>query len=989
MRNPSLELLADLEGWVPIASGEAELKLAVVAAPKGRALRMDFDFKGGGGFVVARKLVVRAMPEAYVIRFRLRGRGPVNHLELKLVDGTNKNVWRWQRKDFHLPAGWREMRVSSQEVEFAWGPAGGGAISKIGAIELAIVAGEGGRGSVWISDLRIEDQSFAKTPVVQVSSASRGHGKAAVLDDSEATCWRAGAGDLHPWITLDSLAPRVLGGLVIDWQAQAPASGFRVSGSNDGRRWRTLHKTNKAGGKRSHVSLPGTKARYLRLKLNEPAGVVALRVQPFEFSRSIEAFFHAVAKMEPRGWHPRWLHREQSLWTPVGVPLGRTCALINEQGLVEVDEGSFSIEPFVWVDGRLFTWSDVAIHQELVDGWAPVPSVFWESEGWRLQVELSAGAGARHLRYHFENLSDGPMQVKLFAALRPFQVTPPWQHFRNVGGVSVIHDLAWRDGVAWVNDSIVVVPATEGAIFGAISFDEGFLADRLANGFVPPLTELHDAFGYASGALAFEFFVLPKTTAEAKFATSIKNREEPPFDWTQKLPVTQLQGASWAMEAIRAQLTATAHILITQSGPALQPGPRRYTRSWIRDGSIMSAALLRMGCAKEVREFIRWYAPFQRADGFVPCCVDRDGVDWLVEHDSHGQLIALIMDDHRFTRDKVFLAEMWPAVSRAVGCIERLLGTDGLLPVSVSHEGYLAQPVHSFWDDFWALRGLRDAEQMARLLGHEDEARRWGALSARFAVALYAAIEATRTKHSLDYIPASIEWADFDPTATANAITLLDLPAELNLQTVDWTFEKYLADWRKKRTGELPWTNYTAYEIRIIGAFVRLGRREAALELLRFFLSDRRPLAWNQWPEISWHDPLSPGHVGDVPHTWIAAEYVLALRSLFVFESETRDALVLAAGVAPEWLEGEGVVVQGVLTAHGSLSYRLTRGEHGALRFDIEGGLSVPSGGLLLRPPLSTPMVRVTVNGERFLNFTRDEVVILTLPAVVGIETEN
>ena len=36
------------------------------------------------------------------------------------------------------------------------------------------------------------------------------------------------------------------------------------------------------------------------------------------------------------------------------------------------------------------------------------------------------------------------------------------------------------------------------------------------------------------------------------------------------------------------------------------------------------------------------------------------------------------------------------------------------MPVSVSHEGYLAQPVHSYWDDFWALRGLRDAVDLAR-----------------------------------------------------------------------------------------------------------------------------------------------------------------------------------------------------------------------------------------------------------------------------------
>jgi Amylo-alpha-1,6-glucosidase len=189
-----------------------------------------------------------------------------------------------------------------------------------------------------------------------------------------------------------------------------------------------------------------------------------------------------------------------------------------------------------------------------------------------------------------------------------------------------------------------------------------------------------------------------------------------------------------------AALTATAHILVTRSGPALQPGPRRYTRSWIRDGAMMSAALLRMGRTAEVREFLRWYAPHQRADGFVPCCIDSDGVDWLVEHDSHGQLIAAIADYHGFTGDDAFVGEMWPAIDKAVRFIGGLLEPEGLLPISVSHEGYLAQPVHSYWDDFWALRGLRDAASLARLLGRAQDAAACSVLADRVAGGLYASI---------------------------------------------------------------------------------------------------------------------------------------------------------------------------------------------------------------------------------------------------------
>jgi hypothetical protein len=461
---------------------------------------------------------------------------------------------------------------------------------------------------------------------------------------------------------------------------------------------------------------------------------------------------------------------------------------------------------------------------------------------------------------------------------------------------------------------------------------------------------------------------------------------EPAFDWSTKLALNQWMGDGWLADVIRASLTATAHILVTRSGAALQPGPRRYTRSWIRDGAMMSAALLRMGHAEEVREFIRWYAPHQRADGFVPCCIDNEGVDWLVEHDSHGQLLALMADYHRFAPDDRLVEDWWPFIVKAVECIERLLGEDGLLPISVSHEGYLAQPVHSYWDDFWALRGLRDAAHLARAIGREDCAAQWQTLTKRLDSALFASIETTRSRRKLDFIPGSIEWADFDPTATANALYLLDVPDGIDRHAVERTFDIYLAEWRKKRSGELASANYTPYEIRIIGALVRLGRREAALELLRFFMSDRRPKPWNQWPEISWYDHKAPAHLGDLPHTWIAAEYVLAVRSLFAYERESDESLIVAAGLAPEWLEGAGVRVNGMPTLYGTLSYSLRRLDAATVRFEISSAMSAR---VVLRAPLGAPLRSAMVDGSPCPIAPDDSVTLLRTPAAVVCSTSS
>ena len=982
------DFAADASVWRPVTLGQAQLTLSLASAGRAPALRMDFDFKGGKGFVVARRATQRAMQEEYAVRFRLRGRGAANDLEIKLVDASGNNVWRHVIKNLKPPARWKSIEIDSRRMEFAWGPAGGGVITEVGAIEIAIVARDGGAGTLWLSDFRIEDACPTTAPTASASSALPGFPAAGALAGAG---WTPRPDDPRPWIALDFIEPRILGGLIIDWRNGAPASGFRVRGSLHGRRWRTLHATRRASGAHSYVYLPNTRTRFLRLELNEPTAGAALRPQSFEFSRSVETFWYNIARSEPRGWHPRWLHREQSLWTPFGTSNGTQCALMNEEGMIEMAPGSFSIEPMLWIEDRLFTWADVTLHQELAQGFLPLPSSTWENVDWRLRIQAEAtSSDLIRARYRIENLSERPVRARLLVLVRPFQVTPPWQGVGKLGGVSPIHDLAWGGSALRVNETALVIPTTEPSGYAVSTFDEGFIVPHLMASSRLVDMQTHDASGFASGALSFELALQPHASderiVECVQAGAARSSGETPFDWTTRLPATQWTGAGWAADAIRAALTAMAHILVTRSGPALRPGPRRYSRSWIRDGTVMSAALLRLGRTEEVLEFIRWYAPYQRADGFVPCLVDDNGPDWLVEHDSHGELIALIADYYRFTTDARFLRESWTFVAKAVGCIESLVQADGLLPISVSHEGYLAQPVHSYWDDFWALRGLRDAVELAHAVNEHELAERWKALATHFAAALFGSIEKTRAEHNLDFIPGSVEWADFDPTATANAIAFLDVAEGLDRKAVEHTFDRYLSDWRRKRSGALEWANYTPYEIRIIGVFVRLRRRDVALELLRFFLSDRRPPAWNQWPEIAWHDPRAPAHVGDLPHTWVAAEYILAVRSLFAYERASDRTLVLAAGLAPEWIADAGVQVTNMPTLYGSLSFSVRRLDTDTLRFEIGGGVTAK---IVIRPPLSAPLRSVSVNGSPYTDFDEQSVTLAGAPAEIICRTSN
>lgn len=240
-------------------------------------------------------------------------------------------------------------------------------------------------------------------------------------------------------------------------------------------------------------------------------------------------------------------------------------------------------------------------------------------------------------------------------------------------------------------------------------------------------------------------------------------------------------------------------------------------------------------------------------------------------------------------------------------------------------------------------------------------------------------------ERGIDYLPASVEWADLDPAAIAIALTLVDELEHLPRAPLARTFAQYLERFRAMRAGLVPWTQCTAYEIRIIGALVRLGWRQAAYELAEAFLADRRPAAWNQWPEISWRDPKTPAHLGDLPHTWVGAEYILAWHSFFAYECEADHSLVVAAGIPDSWLKESGVAVQGLATWYGNLHLSLARRGAGELQCALSGDLVMPPGRIRLCPPGERPIRTALVNGKPAARFSASEVTIEALPAAVVV----
>ena len=260
-----------------------------------------------------------------------------------------------------------------------------------------------------------------------------------------------------------------------------------------------------------------------------------------------------------------------------------------------------------------------------------------------------------------------------------------------------------------------------------------------------------------------------------------------------------------------------AYVLVNRDGPWIQPGSRAYERSWIRDGALTSSALLRLGHSAEVRDFLLAFAEKQFADGRIPCCVDARGADPVPEHDSHGEFLFLAAEYFRFTRDAATLDALWPRIAKTVAAIDALRrqrltpeyetpekrAFRGLLPESISHEGYSDKPVHSYWDDAFARKGLADAVELARRARASGRAP---AVSPRSRDAvrggpsrLDRAHDRARTISTT--IPASVEKHDFDPTSTTAALSPCGLQEKLPQAELARTFDRYVREARERRDG--------------------------------------------------------------------------------------------------------------------------------------------------------------------------------------------
>lgn len=785
--------------------------------------------------------------------------------------------------------------------------------------------------------------------------------------------------------TIDLHRELPLGGLRIEW-GKSFAASLDYDVSTDGMTWTRLGELRDGTGGFDVLMHPVATARFLRLDMEGPADIRSIALRgPDEVITPLAEYQLAAEKARP-GLYPDSLRKRQVFWTVVGEPDAVPESLIDEYGNIEPAHHGCSIMPYIFTGGRLISAFDAGVVTQALDsGYLPLPSVTWLADGLRLDVEALAAERTMQVRYTLRNVSRGPQTGRLFLAIRPVQINPPWQF----GGLSHIRSLELRDGAVLVNGEMRFVTWTEPGGFGVRAFDRGDVIRELVHGQLPADAKLDHAGELISGALAYDFNLQPGGTCVVRLAAPLGGpvgaqrdfdvlRDEQRARWTglvdhvvMELPDSNL------VNAIKSHI---GWVLVNRDGPAIQPGARQYERSWIRDGALTSVSLLRLGVTETVREYIDWYAHFVQPNGMVPPSFRADdaldcGPGSGLEYDGQGLFNYMVMEYYRFTGDTNFLAAHFEKMHRSMKFMADLrrqtlepgyMVTNppaarfvDIFPRSYSHEGY-DPPMHSYWDDIWGLQGWKDGAEAARILGREDVAV-WAESEYRaLRDGVKASIRATMEAKQIAHVPGCAEKGDFDPSASAIALSPCDERELVSDETWQATLDRYHRDLMARF--EPGWSaGFCPYEARIISSFVELGQKDRALELLDYLMNCRRPANWNHWAEVAYGEPRMASYIGDMPHTWAGSGIVNGVREMLI--RETGGKLILLQGVPEKWLrDGNGIRLGGMPTWFGAVDVRARMTER---RATIElGGTANPPDGFEIFWPVEGKPSRVAVDGK-------------------------
>ena len=671
---------------------------------------------------------------------------------------------------------------------------------------------------------------------------------------------------------------------------------------------------------------------------------------------------------------------------PIGIPDARDSLKTFVEGEGNFSPGFATYGIYFWVydpsAGRLFapTVEGTPVERGLAGPGVMIPWTSWEAAGTIVRTEICqvvrpSPAGEVQVvgaRVRLENRGSEERRLSLFAALRPLG---------PAGGP--VRRLEVIEGALLVDGRAALVPAEKPSAAGVLEEDR--IGELVLSGRVGPADAASSERGDASGALRFDLLLPPSASRSLGFLCPVRpGRHAARHRWDGK--------SAWAQFDLAEP--------DPPEGGDLQPDPGPdFFRSLRVDDLFEEAAGFWRRFTGAVRLNLpdpRWEKCFRTVAAHVALAMNegapdvavvnynvfnRDGVytvnilqksgrfdlaaraiDYFLAHpfngrvhpeaDNPGQILWILGEHWLFTRDREWLARVYPSVRKLAALIRHCRTAPGPHWVSPTRlefgkdlppaERRELKPgscdgFHPEYTEAFDIAGLRAAVRMGEALGERDDAGAWDRLASTL---LEEYDRKFGPKLDRGYGSYCVLW-----------------PCRLYPLGEGKAFEQF------RRTGARRPEGWRYFPLAAAHQGLLAGNREAGHGTIERHLEHEQMQGWYAFDEGGpsgtggWNHARTTWKRGKdsvaMPHGWAIAEIHLLMRDCLLFEDG--DRLVLLGGIPPGWLAlPGGFSWEGLPTHFGASSLRWTPVPGGA-ELLLSG--AAPPGGWILRLPASPVFV--------------------------------
>ncbi len=614
----------------------------------------------------------------------------------------------------------------------------------------------------------------------------------------------------------------------------------------------------------------------------------------------------------PRAFSLTHINLTHRNWTAIGLPDVEEFPIVDPRGLLTPFLDGWSLDAWLlspeekplfpsrlpWVDQRLLMNDGLAVSTDAAGEWGSI----------RLHADVVHDQERALCRFRVSAAAD--RRAWLVLALRPY----------NPEGVSFIHQIELLPGrTGWKIDK------RHDIYFDTVPDAHAFSHYRIGDvhHLLPtddPVTKVRCDVGMATAAALFALEPDKHREIQAHVPLGIVKKKVP---WREALSGSQTQ---FQIPDARAQYVydAAVRALILHTPGAIYPGPYTYRRFWFRDAAFILRALLCVGQTERAERALDTFPGRQTPFGYF---LSQDG-----EWDSNGQALWAFHQYCLLTGRPIKPA-WWPCVHDGARWIQRkrLKENDtphaGLFPAGFSAE-HLGPSDYYYWDDFWAVAGLRAAAVLADSFGEARvTAQEFRAEAEEMLRAVTRSLEYCEQRLDRPAMPASpyrrLDAGSIGSIAAGYPLQIFG-PQDIRLlDTAEYLVDRCLVQGAFFQ--EISHSGLNPYlTLQIAQVLLRAGDPRA-FDLIEAVLKLASPTG--QWPEAV-HPRTGGGCMGDGQHIWASAEWVLMLRNCFVREEE--ETLVFCSGLLPNWvLSGKIMSIRNAPTHFGTVSVIVEPSPHG------------------------------------------------------------